>query len=103
MEAAFIELANAELERNGFSPVRTHEVDFSKKELASARDQLEQALQEHDVPYHALALDTQRNRIIVGYSNISASYKSSVLNYIDEKYVIFEKWGEFKTSIKDAG
>jgi len=101
--ARFVELADAELERNGFSPVRTHEVDFSKKELASARDQLAQALQEHDVPYHALALDTQRNRIIVGYSNISASYKSSVLNYIDKKYVIFEKWGEFKTSIEDAG
>lgn len=101
--ARFIELANAELERNGFSPIQTHEVDFSKKELELAKDQLEQALQEHDVPYHVLALDTQRNRIVVGYSDVSASYKNSVLNYTDKKYIIFEKWGEFKTSIDAAG
>lgn len=101
--ARFLKLADAELEKNGFSPIQTHEVDFSKKELELAKDQLEQALQEHDVPYHALVLDTQRNRIIVGYSDLSASYKSSVLKYTDKKYIIFEKWGEFKTSISDAG
>ena len=57
-------------------------------------------MQEQDIPYHLLAVDTQQNRITVGYSDISASYRNKVLRYIDKKYVVFEIWGEFSTSEK---
>ena len=98
--ARFIALANAELEKNGFPLIQTHEVDFSKKELEEEKNKLEQTLQEQDIPYHLLAVDTQQNRITVGYSYISASYRNKVLRYIDKKYVVFEIWGEFSTSEK---
>ena len=98
--ARFIALANAELEKNGFPLIQTHEVDFSKKELEEEKNKLEQTLQEQDIPYHLLAVDTQQNRITVGYSDISASYRNKVLRYIDKKYVVFEIWGEFSTSEK---
>ena len=98
--ARFIALANAELEKNGFPLIQTHEVDFSKKELEEEKNKLEQTLQEQDIPYHLLAVDTQQNRITVGYSDISASYRNKVLRHIDKKYVVFEIWGEFSTSEK---
>ena len=97
--ARFIALANAELEKNGFPPIQTHEVDFSEQELQAQMDRLSEALQDADIPFNTMLLDVQKNRIGVGFEDISSSYQRRVLRHIQSKYVYFFEDGGWEASI----
>ena len=97
--ARFIALADAELEKNGFPPIQTHEVDFSEQELQAQMDRLSEALQDADIPFNTMLLDVQKNRIGVGFEDISSSYQRRVLRHIQSKYVYFFEDGGWEASI----
>ena len=97
--ARFIALADAELEKNGFPPIQTHEVDFSEQELQAQMDRLSEALQDADIPFNTMLLDVQKNRIGVGFEDISSSYQRRVLRHIQSKYVYFFEDGGWETGI----
>lgn len=97
--ARFVELAEAEFEKNGFSPIQTHEVDFSAQELKNQMNRLGETLQKANIPFYSLSVDVQKNRICVGYEDISPEYQKRVLRHIDKKYVYFSEEGAFHASI----
>lgn len=97
--ARFVELAEAEFEKNGFSTIQTHEVDFSAQELKNQMNRLSETLKKEQVPFNSVSLDVQQNRIAVGFDDISPEYQRRVLRHIDKKYVIFVQEGDFQASI----
>lgn len=62
-------------------------------------DRLSEALQDADIPFNTMLLDVQKNRIGVGFEDISSSYQRRVLRHIQSKYVYFFEDGGWEASI----
>ena len=85
----FIELANAELEKHQFSPIRTRTVKYSYQELLDASNRMGAAADRGEFGAWGFGINVPDNCIEVVHRNISESDRQKVLKYAPEDMVVF--------------
>ena len=85
----FFELANAELEKHQFSPIRTKTVKYSYQELLEASNRMGSAAERGEFGAWSFGIDVQNNCIEAVHRNISESDRQKVLKYAPEDMVVF--------------
>ena len=85
----FFELANAELEKHQFSPIRTKTVKYSYQELLEASNRMGSAAERGEFGAWSFGIDVPNNCIEAVHRNISESDRQKVLKYAPEDMVVF--------------
>ena len=85
----FFELANAELEKHQFSPIRTKTVKYSYQELLDASDRISDAAERGEFGAWGFGINVPDNCIEVVHRNISESDRQKILKYAPEDMVVF--------------
>ena len=85
----FFELANAELEKHQFSPIRTKTVKYSYQELLDASNRMGSAAERGEFGAWSFGIDVPNNCIEAVHRNISESDRQKVLKYAPEDMVVF--------------
>ena len=85
----FFELANAELEKHQFSPIRTRTVKYSYQELLEASNRMGSAAERGEFGAWSFGIDVPNNCIEAVHRNISESDRQKVLKYAPEDMVVF--------------
>ena len=85
----FFELANAELEKHQFSPIRTKTVKYSYQELLDASNRMGAAAERGEFGAWSFGIDVPNNCIEAVHRNISESDRQKVLKYAPEDMVVF--------------
>ena len=85
----FFELANAELEKHQFSPIRTKTVKYSYQELLDASNRMGAAADRGEFGAWGFGINVPDNCIEVVHRNISESDRQKVLKYAPEDMVVF--------------
>ena len=85
----FFELANAELEKHQFIPIRTKTVKYSYQELLDASNRMGAASDRGEFGAWGFGINVPDNCIEVVHRNISESDRQKVLKYAPEDMVVF--------------
>ena len=85
----FFELANAELEKHQFSPIRTKTVKYSYQELLDASNRMGAASDRGEFGAWGFGINVPDNCIEVVHRNISESDRQKILKYAPEDMVVF--------------
>ena len=85
----FFELANAELEKHQFSPIRTKTVKYSYQELLDASNRMGSAAERGEFGAWGFGINVPDNCIEVVHRNISESDRQKILKYAPEDMVVF--------------
>ena len=85
----FFELANAELEKHQFSPIRTKTVKYSYQELLEASNRMGSAAERGEFGAWSFGIDVPNNCIEAVHRNISESDRQKILKYAPEDMVVF--------------
>ena len=85
----FFELANAELEKHQFSPIRTKTVKYSYQELLDASNRMGSAAERGEFGAWGFGINVPNNCIEAVHRNISESDRQKILKYAPEDMVVF--------------
>lgn len=86
---SFLTLASDALEKAGFQAIKTYEFDFTEQELLDQMDRIYEIMNDNQIPYQSIVLDTQNNRICIANDDVSFFYQMRLFFCIDLKYVTF--------------